>query len=444
MLPRAFLLLPLLGLLPSGASGQIIDFPDDAVAGIPVNYTEAKAGWFDLPDPLVCADGSPVTDLETWRAKRRPEIFRMIEAFQYGRVPARPESMTFDVFDPGTAAFEGRAVRKQVTIAFDAEKKRTLDLLLYLPADAPGPVPVLINIGWVANNLAVQDPGVKPGRRWNPQSRSYETATESRSMFRLQAIPQLIARGYGIAHFNYNDIEPDHLDGFSSGIRSHYLEAGQSAPADDQWGAIAAWGWGISRVIDYLETDPDVDGQRIAITGVSRLGKTALWAGARDERVACVIASVSGSGGASLNRRNYGERPAHLLAPTRYPYWFAPGFAAWVGREHEAPWDSHMILALIAPRPVLLQTGSTDRWSDPYGELVAARAATPVYHLFGLKGIESYPQPPAGVPSLHALGYLMHDGGHGTVPADWPVFLDFMDQHLRGNAGSPSAPARQN
>lgn len=429
---RFFSLLSFVILLPAVVCAQIIDVPDGEVAGIAANYTEARAGSFELPDPLVAEDGERIADTESWRTKRRPEIFRMIESNQYGRVPPRPEAMSFEVMDRGTPVFDGTALRKQVTIYFDKEKEHFLDLLIYLPAGEEGPVPVLINIGWVANHLAVEDAGVKPGRRWNPERGEYETATEAPPLFRLRAVSLLLERGYGVAHFNYNDVEPDHLDGFAAGIRHHYLKADQTEPGPDEWGAIAAWGWGISRVIDYFETDADIDAQRVAITGVSRLGKTVLWAGARDERVACVLASVSGSGGASLHRRNYGERPAHLVAPTRYPYWFAGRFVDWVGRETEMPWDAHMIIALIAPRPVLLQTGFTDRWSDPYGELVAARAATPVYHLFGLEGIEDYVQPPLGEPIMNTLGYLMHDGGHGMVPEDWPVFVDFMDQHLRG------------
>jgi hypothetical protein len=187
----------------------------------------------------------------------------------------------------------------------------------------------------------------------------------------------------------------------------------------------------MSRAIDYFETDPQVDAKRIAITGASRLGKTVLWAGARDERVACVIASISGEGGAALSRRNYGETVAHLVAPTRYAYQFAANYAQWAGRANEAPFDSHFVLALIAPRPLLLQTGNTDKWSDPYGEFLAAKAATPVYTLLGAKGIEEYSQPPPGKPLMTTLGYLIHDGGHTVTPSDWSVFLDFLEKYLK-------------
>lgn len=428
MRPRLFLALILV--LPRVASAQILDAPDGEVAGIPANYTEAKAGWFELPELLVCEDETRVTDAETWRQKRRPEVLSIVETNQFGRVPPAPDTMSFDVFDTGTPAFGGTALRKQVTIAFDARGEHVLELLVYLPKESAGDAPVLLNIGWVANNVAVDDPGVKVGRQWNRETLAREPATRGGEFGKLRVIPEALARGYAVAHFNYTDLEPDHPAGFAHGIRRHFLREGETQPGAEEWGAIAAWGWGVSRVIDYFESDPDIDARRVAITGISRLGKAALWAGARDERVACVLASVSGSGGASLNRRRYGERLGHLLAPGRFPYWFAPRLADWVGREEAAPWDSHFILGLIAPRAVLLQTGSTDRWSDPYGEFVAARAATPVFHLFGQQGIEDYPQPALGQAVMNRLGYLMHDGGHGMVPDDWPVFFDFLDQHL--------------
>lgn len=254
---------------------------------------------------------------------------------------------------------------------------------------------------------------------------------------------QVLQRGYGFAVFNYTDIDPDALSAapygvrpalsaIAQGVRAAYLKPGQTEPASDEWGSIAAWGWGASRIIDWLESDPRIDAKRIAITGVSRLGKALLWTAARDERVALVIASVSGEGGAALSRPDYGETVAHLVAPTRYPYQFAGNYQKWAGKSGDMPCDAHAIIALVAPRPILLQTGSTDKWSDPYGEFLAAKAATPVYRLLGEKGIEDYAMPPAGKATMmNTLGYFMNDGGHGVLPADWEVFLNFMDLHLK-------------
>ena len=413
-----------------GVAAQIADSPDEAVAGIPVNYTEARAGTSTLPNPLVLASGEKVADARSWRERRRPEILRLVEGNQFGRAPVRPAELAFDVFDRGTPAFEGRAIRKQVTIYFTTSRAdHYLDLLVYLPAKASGRVPLLLQVGWGPNNLASEDPGVKVGRAWNARTKTRTPATEGRRVGGALNVVQLIERGYGVATFNYNDIDPDSLDSIAHGVRAAYLKQG-AEPAADDWGSISAWAWGISRVIDYFETDPQVDARRIAITGASRLGKTVLWAGARDERVALVIASVSGEGGAALSRRNYGETVAHLVAPTRYPYQFARNYATWATRMNEAPFDAHLIISLVAPRPLLLQTGYTDKWSDPYGEFLAAKAATPVYELLGKKGIDTPSQPRLGEPLMNTLGYLMHDGGHGVLPADWPVFLDFMDRHL--------------
>jgi hypothetical protein len=183
-------------------------------------------------------------------------------------------------------------------------------------------------------------------------------------------------------------------------------------------------------VVDCCETDPQIDARRIAIFGISRLGKTVLWAGAADPRIALVIASCSGEGGAALARRNYGETAAHLASPSRYFYQFSKSYQKLAADPAKAPMDSHEIIALIAPRPLLLQTGTTDKWSDPKGEFLAAVAATPVYELFGRKGIDAATLPGPDTLVGDTLAYYMHDGGHGVEPGDWDVFLEFMHRHL--------------
>ena len=243
---------------------------------------------------------------------------------------------------------------------------------------------------------------------------------------------RLLDAGFGFATVYYGDIDPDFLGGVPYGVRALYLKPGQTEPAPDEWGSIAAWAWGLSRAMDYLETDKGVDAKRVAIMGVSRLGKTVMWAGAHDPRIALVIASCSGEGGAALSRRNYGETIAHLTEPTRYPYQFAANYAKFANKVDQFPVDAHMLVALIAPRPVLLQTGDKDFWSDPKGEFLAAVAAGPVYRLLGKQGLDTDQMPPAGSPILHTIGYYMHAGGHGTIPSDWDQFLAFMQMHLQG------------
>jgi hypothetical protein len=408
---------------------QIPDSADDSVANIPVNYTEAKVEPYTLPDVLTLANGQPVRDAAAWFEKRRPEIVKLFEENQYGRSPGRPADMSFDIFDKGTPAFGGKATRRQVTIFFSKDKAGSkMDLLIYLPAGAGRPVPLLLNLGFSANNTAVNDPNVKVGTVWDRKQNQRVPAT--RGFGGLNVLP-VLEKGFGIATFNYSDVDPDALGAVAYGVRKQYLKEGQTEPAADEWGSIAAWAWGLSRAIDYFETDKDVDARRIAIMGVSRLGKTVLWAGAHDTRVALVIASCSGEGGAALSRRSYGETIKHLVAPTRYPYQFCANYAKWADKVNEFPIDAHMLIALIAPRPVLLQTGYTDKWSDPYGEFLAAVAAEPVYRLLGKQGLDTDRMPAPGEPILHTIGFYMHRGGHGPAPADWPVFLKFMQMHLQ-------------
>jgi hypothetical protein len=418
-------------LLAGAAMAQADRPPAAVVAGIPVNYDEARVGTYTLPDPLLLANGKPVRDAKTWNEKRRAEIVRLFEENQYGRAPGRPAAMSFDVFDKGTPALDGKAIRRQVTIYFSADKAGPkMDLLVYVPANAAGPVPLLLNLGFSANSSTVNDPGVKVGEVWGRDKKKVP-AGQGMSFGRVN-VARLLDAGFGFATVYYGDIDPDFLGGVPLGVRALYLKPGQTEPAPDEWGSIAAWSWGLSRALDYLETDKAVDAKRVAIMGVSRLGKTVMWAGARDPRIALVIASCSGEGGAALSRRNYGETIAHLTEASRYPYQFAGNYAKFANQVDRLPVDAHMLVALIAPRPVLLQTGDKDGWSDPKGEFLAAVAAGPVYRLLGKQGLDTDQMPAAGSPILHTIGYAMHAGGHGTIPSDWDQFLAFMQMHLLG------------
>jgi hypothetical protein len=403
------------------------------VAGIPVNYDEAKVGTYTLPDALVLDNGKPVHDAKTWTKKRRPEIVSLFETQQYGKAPGRPPAESFDVFDKGTPALNGKAIRKQVMIYLTPDHAGpAVQLLMYLPAGVTKPVPMFLSINFGAVQNAVDDPGIKPETVWNPKTNTRSAPPAGRGFGRLNVEPLLDA-GIGVATFYYGDVDPDYLTGFSNGIRAIYAGPGgtEENRTPDAWGSIAAWAWGMSRVEDYFETDKSVDAKRVAIHGVSRLGKTVMWAGAHDERFAAVIASCSGEGGAALSHRDYGETVAHLTAPSRYPYQFAANYAKWGGFPDKAPMDANMLVALIAPRPLLLQTGSTDFWSDPKGEFLAEVAAGPVYKLLGKQdlGTDQWPAPKQPI-FTDGLNYYMHDGGHGMVPTDWDIYLQFLKQSL--------------
>ncbi len=405
----------------------------DTVAGIPVNYDESKVGDYKatLPDALTLQNGKKVQNAKEWYRKRRPEILKLFEENQYGKWPAKKPKLRYDVSQD--YGLEGSAVRKQVTIYFSKDNGGPrVDVLIYLPKDANGPVPLLLNLSFSPNCLTVADPGVKDGRRWDKQGNlSIVKSNPEMAGYGLDAtVKEFIKEGYGFATLCYTDIEPDFKDGVKYGVRSLYLKDGQTSPADDEWGAISAWAWGVSNVIDYFEKDPDIDATRIALTGCSRLGKTTMWAGARESRIAVVIASCSGEGGAALSRRNFGETVAHLTEPSRYPYQFAANYGKYAADVTKSPVDANLLVALIAPRPLLLSTGSTDNWSDPKGEFYAAVEAGPVYELLGKYDLGTNVMPAAEKPIYNTLGYVMHDGGHGVLPQDWKYYLDFIKLYL--------------
>ncbi|MCF7885324.1 MAG: acetylxylan esterase [Candidatus Marinimicrobia bacterium] len=426
---RSKITLLLIGLIGLGSVSITFAQAPDTVAGIPVNYDESKVEDYELPPILQLENGEKVTDQERWSNQRRSEILEYFRKYQYGRIPVENADIQFDVFDKGSSAFKGEATRKQVNISF--MKNTTgpnMDVLIYLPSKASKPVPILLMINFTANSSMVNDPGVKRGMIWNREHQ--KVPAPEKSIFGSFDVMQFLKQGIGIAMVYYGDIEPDFDGGIQYGVRSLFMEPDQEKPAPDEWGAISAWTFGLSRIMDYLETDKDVDGDQVALFGVSRLGKTVLWAGARDPRFAMVIASCSGEGGAALSRRNFGETIAHLTAPSRYDYQFCANYQKFAKNPDNLPMDSHMLLALMAPRPLLLQTGSKDLWSDPKGEFLAAIAAEPAYHLFGKKGLKTNQMPAPGEKIYNTIGYFMHEGGHGTKPSDYPLIIDFIQQHF--------------
>lgn len=404
--------------------------PPAVVAGISVNYDQLKVGTYTLADPLRLDDGKPVRDTKTWWTKRRPQIVRLFETEQYGIAPGRPKDESFDVVERGTA-FDGKAMRRQVVISFSKDPSwPKIHLLIYVPAAAKNPAPMYLTISFAPNQCVTDDPAIIPGEIWSPKTQTKEMPPKRYCSFGHVPVDKLLDAGFGVASFYYGDVDPDYAAGFKDGIRVHYLKPGQTERAPDAWGSIAAWAWGMSRAEDYFETDPQIDAKRVAIQGVSRLGKTVMWAGAHDQRFAAVIASCSGEGGAALSHRDFGETIAHLTAPSRYPYQFAENYAKWGGFPDKAPMDANLLIALIAPRPLLLQTGSTDYWSDPEGEFLAEVAAGPVYKLLGKDPLDTEVWPTAKTPILHDLAYYMHEGGHGMVPSDWDIYLEFLKAHL--------------
>jgi len=403
------------------------------------NFDESKVGSYTLPDPLVLSNGEPVRDARTWRTRRRPEILALFESIMYGRAPGRPADERFEIFDRGTPALGGRATRKQVMIHLLKDPNAPqIQLVEYIPAGARKPVPMLLMIGFTAPSGMFDDPGIRPGMVWDQATRKKVPASRSPQVARID-VTRFLDAGIGVAAFYYGDLDPDFPGGYALGIRALYDKVDEAERPPDAWGAFSAWAWSLSRVQDYLETDPAVDAKRVAIQGASRLGKTVLWAAARDQRFAAVIACCSGKMGSALMRRNFGEGINKDGSGTAY--WVAGNLGKYAEREDALPMDGHMLLALIAPRPVLLQTGKADHAADPKGEFLSAVAAGPVYRLLGKQDLGAASWPPAA-PILNDIGYTMHEGGHGIDAADWDIYLAFLRRHLHPENGLRRLPAQ--
>jgi hypothetical protein len=387
------------------------------------NYDLGRADRFPVPDVLTLKNGGRVGDARTWWERRRPEILGDFTSEIYGRIPARVPAVKWEVTETEGGALNGRATLKRIVGHIDNSEypaaHPSINMALYIPARASGPVPVMVVASWNTTGRSFGPPPAGP------------TAAEL-----------VIAHGWGYALVNTYEIQADSGGGLSSGIIG--LVSRGAARKPDDWGALAAWSWGLSRVIDYLETDRQVDARRLGVEGHSRWGKAALLAAALEPRWAIVYASCSGEGGAKLHRHDLGESVDNVCGPGEY-HWMAGNFLKYAGHWDRLPVDQHELIALVAPRPVFVGAGTQDLWSDPVGQFKACVYAGPVYRLLGRRdlGTTEAPAPDSALISGD-IGFRLHAGGHTELP-DWPAFLEFADKYFAspvqaGSAASASVP----
>ncbi|QJW89442.1 acetylxylan esterase [Spirosoma taeanense] len=364
------------------------------------NYDETTSSHYSLPDPLKLKNGKPVTTANEWWKQRRPEILNEYQTEIFGKTPANTPSVRFAPASTDSTVLNGKATRKTILGSIDNSRYPTatpsIPVTYYRPVNAAGALPLMV-IVWGSF----------------PQP--------------LANIEKLIDAGWAVATVNTGAIQLDSGAGLHEGIIG--LMNGGKDRQPDEWGVLAAWSWGLSRALDYFEKDKGINPKQIGIQGHSRWGKTALLAGALDSRWAIVFASCSGSMGASLEKRNFGETIDNVAGAGEY-HWMAPNFIKYGGNWAAMPVDAHELMALIAPRPLFITGGTKDQWADPKGEFLACVGASPVYQLLGAKGVGTSEMPAPDVALIDGeLAFRNHEGGH-VDSLDWPVFLEFAQRQF--------------
>lgn len=415
------LLLPLLGV---ALVARAAEFPD--IDQLPSND--------QYPDPLKMRDGTPVNTVDEWNTKRKPELKALFQHYMYGQLPPAPQ-ITASVRSTYSDCLGGKATMKQVAISFGPADCPVINLLVIVPnrpakeGQAPRPFPVFLGLNFTGNHAVLADPRIELNANWiahtRPGVKGNRATDASRGTGSGQwEVEQTIDRGYALATFYYGDVVPDQPN-LTGGIHPYYF----TDPKD--WGAIAAWAWGVHRCVDYLVTDGDIDPKRIVAFGHSRNGKASLVAAAFDERIAAVIPHQAGCGGTGPSRSHNPKAESVTRINASFPHWFNARFKQFGGREDKLPFDQNCLMALCFPRPILLSNGQLDQWANPSGQLDMLRSASRVYDKFGVPGIAQDATPEDGKLIGTNLCYFVDGQEHKVDKEYWAVFLDFADKILK-------------
>lgn len=384
-----------------------------------VNYDENKVPAFTLPALLTSNDGQQITTPEQWENIRRGELLSLFADQMYGTTPEGKVEVSYKKLDDDHSALQGMATRKQVELTFTRNgTQRKAVMLIYLPNQVKTKAPLFFAYNFMGNQAIHPDPAIIP------------TSEEERGM-RISRWPveQILSAGYAVATMDYNAFFPDKKDGHAQSILPLFGWQSEAGTGGNSWQAIGAWAWGMSRAMDYFETDWQIDPSKVILMGHSRQGKAALWAGAQDQRFAIVISNCSGCGGAALSKRAFGETVQTIT--NSFPHWFCKNFGRYQNKEADLPFDQHELIALVAPRPVYVVSAEEDRWADPRGEYLSAFYAGDVYKLYGMEGLETAGMPAVNVPVMNRVGYHIRSGKHDVTDFDWLGYIAFADKWLK-------------
>lgn len=388
---------------------------------------------YNLPEILVSVKGRKIKNAKAWEKVRRPEILRLFRNEVYGNVPGDLKIANSRIVEEDDDALGGIARRRQVILTFSKNNRElNIELLMYLPKGIES-FPVFLGYNFKGNHSISDDVAIRLTESWVRDDPALgivnnQITEQSRGVSASRwPVEEIVKAGCGVVTLYYGDVDPDR-DNFDDGIHPLFYQKSETEPADDEWGSIGAWAWGLSRVMDYFETNDEIDATKVAVIGHSRLGKTSLWAGATDQRFAAVISNDSGCGGAALSRRKFGETVARINSS--FPHWFCNNFLKYNNRENNLPVDQHMLLALIAPRPLYVASATEDLWADPRGEFLSAKYATEVYKLYGLEGLQAEEMPEPDSPVEGIVSYHIRTGKHNITEYDWKQYIRFVKKYL--------------